>query len=83
MHFADHRLRFRAEEMGIDRMLRHQFGNKGFHAGAGQPVGIGERDVEEMMAQRIPERRLSLLIAAAAQFGKQVRGEPLAKGGDK
>ncbi len=66
-----------------DRVRRHQFGNKGFHAGAGQPVGIGERDVEEMMAQRIPERRLSLLIAAAAQFGKQVRGEPLAKGGDK
>ncbi len=26
------------------------------------------------MAQRIPERRLPLLIAAAAQFGKQVRG---------
>ena len=35
------------------------------------------------MAQRIPERRLPLLIAAAAQFGKQVRRKPLAEGGDK
>ena len=50
VHLADNLTGILRQQRDIDRVRRHQLDNKGFHAGAGQPVGIGERDLEEVMA---------------------------------
>lgn len=61
------------QQRHVNRVRRHQFGNKSFHSRTGQPVGIGKRNVEKVMAQRVPEGGIALLIATPAQFSKQMR----------
>ncbi len=61
------------QQRDVNRVGRHQFGDKGFHSCTGEAIGIGERNIEKVVPQRIPERRIPLLVAAPAQLGEQMR----------
>ncbi|CVA20468.1 Uncharacterised protein [Serratia marcescens] len=83
MHFADHFLRVFGQEIDIQRVFRHQFGDKRLLPGAAQVVRLGELDGEEMAPDALPERRSAVFIGETAHLGDQAPGETFAERGNK
>ena len=79
MHFADHFLRVFGQEIDIQRVFRHQFGDKRLLPGAAQVVRLGELDGEEMAPDALPERRSAVFIGETAHLGDQAPGETFAE----
>jgi len=69
------------QQRHIDRVMRHQFGEKGPALEATEAFGLGIVQVEEIATDGIPERRVPLLIAVADDLGHHRVGETLRMAG--
>ena len=77
MHAADAVLRRWRQHWYVDRVLRHQFGEERAALQPAKTLGFGVGQIEKVLAQRIPEWRMTLLVAIADDFGDHRLGEPL------
>ncbi|MNO96874.1 hypothetical protein D3C76_885640 [compost metagenome] len=77
MYLAHGFLRQVWQQRHVDRVMRHQLGEKGTALQAAQALGVGVVEVEEVAADGIPERRFTLLVAEADDFGYHRIGKAL------
>ena len=83
MNLPDHRAGFFTEKIGVDRMFRHQLGDKRLLTGTAQVVSAGELHREEAFSQAFPERRVAVFVNHAAHFRHHLMVEAIAKGSHK
>ena len=83
VHFANDRLRLVREEVGINRMLWHQFGDKRFLPGAAEKVSSRKLHREKAFPQALPERGIAVLVDHAAHFRDHFFIKTVAKRGHK
>ncbi|MNL55843.1 hypothetical protein D3C87_1792860 [compost metagenome] len=63
--------------------MRHQFGEESPALQAAESLGLGVGQVEEMLAQRIPEWRPALIVAEADDLGNHRVGKALRMSGNE
>ncbi|MNG04471.1 hypothetical protein D3C84_876050 [compost metagenome] len=80
---ADAILRGLRQHRHIDRVLRHQIGEEGPALQATESLGLGVGQIEEMLAQRIPEGRPAFIVAVADDLGNHRVGKAPRMGGNE
>ena len=83
MHLAHGLLRLIGQQRHIDRVMRHQLGEKGATLQPAQALGLGVIHVEEVAPHRVPERRVAGLVAVANDLHHQRIGKALRMVGQK
>ena len=69
MRLADGGAGLVGEQIGVDRVARHQIGDELVAVDSVETVRLRERQAEEFGPQRVPERRVADCIHHAAQLG--------------
>ena len=83
VHLADHRARRGGQQRRIDRVARHQLGDKRLLADAGQVIGTRILHGEEVAAEAFPERAPAVGVEPAAQLRDHLRRKKRGKFGDE